>query len=106
MRELLNEARAVCPNLEYQVIAVRNDFFGEGVSVAGLITGQDLIAQLTGRLRGTRVLISENMLRDGGDVFLDDTTPAQVEEAVSAAVIPVRIDGADLLEKIFARDPG
>lgn len=106
MRELLDEALAVCHNLEYQVIAVRNDFFGEGVSVAGLITGQDLIAQLSGNLCGTRVLISENMLRDGGDVFLDDTTPAQVEKAVGAAVVPVRIDGADLLEKIFARDPG
>lgn len=105
IRKLLDEARAACHNLDYQVIAVRNDFFGEGVSVAGLITGQDLIAQLSGNLCGARVLISENMLRDGGDVFLDDTTPAQVEEAVGAAVIPVRIDGADLLEKIFARDP-
>lgn len=105
MRELLEEARAACPGLEYQVVAVRNDFFGEEVSVAGLITGGDLIAQLPGRLCGTRVLISENMLRDGGDVFLDDLTPAQVEEAVGAALVPVRIDGADLLEKIFNEAP-
>ena len=105
IRKLLDEARAICHNLEYQIIAIRNDFFGEGVSVAGLITGQDLIAQLAGRLCGTRVLISENMLRDGGDVFLDDITPAQVEDAIGAAVVPVRIDGADLLEKIFDCSP-
>lgn len=105
LRLLLEEARAVCPRLEYQVIAVRNDFFGEGVSVAGLITGGDLIAQLKGCLCGTRVLISENMLRDGGDVFLDDYTPAQVGEAVGAELVPVRIDGADLLAQIFAEPP-
>lgn len=101
LRQLLDEARSICHNLEYQVIAVRNDFFGEGVSVAGLITGGDLIAQLPGQVCGKRVLISENMLRDGGDVFLDDYTPAQVGEAVGADIVPVRIDGADLLAQIF-----
>lgn len=106
LRELLAEAEAVCAGLEYKVTAVRNDFFGEGVSVAGLITGGDLIAQLRGQVCGGRVLISENMLRDGGDVFLDDYTPGQVSEEIGAAVVPVRIDGADLLEKIFESDCG
>ena len=101
LRELLAEAREACPQLEYEIIAVRNDFFGEGVSVAGLITGGDLIAQLAGRVCGARVLISENMLRDGGDVFLDDYTPGRVGEAIGAVLVPVRIDGADLLAQIF-----
>lgn len=101
LQELLDEARSICHNLKYKVIAIRNDFFGEGVSVAGLITGEDLIAQLSGKLCGARVLISENMLRDGGDMFLDDITPAQVEKALSAALTPVPIDGAALLDAIF-----
>lgn len=98
---LLDEAAAVCDNLNGKVVQIRNDFFGEGVSVAGLITGQDLAAQLAGRALGERVLISANMLRDGGDVFLDDMTPAQLSEKLGVPVVPVEIDGADLLYKIF-----
>ncbi len=102
MRVLLDEAAHTCDNLVGQVITIRNEFFGESVSVAGLITGQDLIRQLKGKELGERVLISSNMLRDGGDVFLDDYTPAQVEKEIGVPVIPVEIDGADLLKKIFA----
>ncbi|MDO4270768.1 MAG: DUF512 domain-containing protein [Eubacteriales bacterium] len=98
---LLDEAAAKCDNLRGQVVEIRNDFFGHRVSVAGLITGQDLIAQLAGRELGERVLISANMLRDGGDVFLDDYTPRQVSDALGVPLVPVEIDGADLLAKIF-----
>lgn len=98
---LLDEAAAVCDNLNGKVVEIRNDFFGEGVSVAGLITGQDLAAQLSGRDLGERLLISANMLRDGGDVFLDDMTPAQLSEKLGVPIVPVEIDGADLLCKIF-----
>ena len=63
--------------------------------------GQDLAAQLKGRDLGERVLISANMLRDGGDVFLDDVTPADVSARIGVPVVPVEIDGADLLAKIF-----
>lgn len=101
MRVLLDEAAAACDNLKGAVAEIRNDFFGPLVSVAGLITGQDLVAQLRGRELGERVLISANMLRDGGDVFLDDYTLPQVAEAIGVPVIPVEIDGADLLAKIF-----
>ncbi len=101
MAVLLDEASRTCDNLNGQVVEIRNDFFGHNVSVAGLITGQDLISQLKGRELGGRVLISANMLRDGGDVFLDDYTPQQVGEALGVHIVPVEIDGADLLAKIF-----
>lgn len=101
MAVLLDEAAAKCDNLNGKVVEIRNDFFGHRVSVAGLIAGQDLIAQLKGRELGERVLISANMLRDGGDVFLDDYTPQQVAEAIGVPLVPVEIDGADLLAKIF-----
>ena len=101
MALLLDEAAVKCDNLNGKVVEIRNDFFGHRVSVAGLITGQDLIAQLKGRDLGERVLISANMLRDGGDVFLDDYTPQQVSDALGVPIVPVEIDGADLLAKIF-----
>ena len=86
---LLDEAAAKCDNLKGKVVTIRNDFFGELVSVAGLITGQDLVAHLKGRDLGERVLISANMLRDGGDVFLDDYTPQQVSDAIGVPLVPV-----------------
>lgn len=101
LRRLLDEAAQACDNWKGQVVAIRNDFFGPLVSVAGLLTGQDLVAQLKGRDLGARVLISANMLRDGGDVFLDDYTPQQVSDALGVPIVPVEIDGADLLAKIF-----
>lgn len=101
LAKLIDEAGRVCDNLSGKVVEIRNDFFGHGVSVAGLITGQDLAAQLEGKDLGERVLISANMLRDGGDVFLDDMTPAEVSARIGVPVVPVEIDGADLLAKIF-----
>ena len=101
LTRLIDQARTVCDNLSGHVYAVQNDFFGHGVTVAGLITGRDLVAQLSGRELGARVLISANMLRDGGDVFLDDLTLQQASEQLGVPVVPVEIDGADLLAKIF-----
>lgn len=98
---LIDEAIAVCDNLDSHIYAIRNDFFGHGVTVAGLITGQDLIAQLSGCALGERILISANMLRDGGDVFLDDLTLDDVQAKLGVPVIPVEIDGSNLLDKIF-----
>ena len=100
--KLIDEAKIVCDNLHGNVVEIRNDFFGHGVSVAGLITGQELVAQLRDKDLGARVLISANMLRDGGDVFLDDMTPTEVSAALGVPVVPVEIDGADLLAKIFS----
>ena len=101
LTQLIDEAAGVCDNLNGKVFEIQNDFFGHGVSVAGLITGRDLVSQLKGQELGARVLISANMLRDGGDVFLDDLTLDETSEALGVPVVPVEIDGADLLAKIF-----
>lgn len=98
---LLDEATQVCDHLDSRVYTIHNDFFGHGVTVAGLITGQDLVHQLKGQELGERVLISANMLRDGGDVFLDDLTLTDVETYLGVPVVAVEIDGSDLLAKIF-----
>ena len=69
--------------------------------MAGLGTGGDLIEQLKGKKLGKRLLLPINMLRHGQDVFLDDMTLAQVEEALGVLVVPVEQDGFDLCDKIF-----
>ena len=76
---------------------------GHTIDVAGLITGGDLIAQLKGRDLGERLLIPVNMLRHGGDVFLDDVRVPDVEAALGVPVTVVEQDGFDLLDAILGR---
>ncbi len=77
---------------------IRNDFFGETITVAGLVTGGDLIAQLRGKAPGERLLIPANMLRHGERVFLDDVSLDDVERELGVPVIPVEQDGYELLD--------
>ena len=86
-----------------QAVAIENDFFGHTIDVAGLITGRDLIAQLKGRDLGARLLIPVNMLRHGGDVFLDDLRVSDVEKALGIPVTVVEQDGFDLLDAMLGR---
>ncbi|MBQ9932682.1 MAG: DUF512 domain-containing protein, partial [Ruminiclostridium sp.] len=96
LREIIDTAAAKChTKLDYHVYPIVNHFFGETVTVAGLITGQDLIAQLKGKDLGTRVLIAQNMLRHGETVFLDDVTLEEAEAQLGVPIIPVPQDGFD-----------
>ena len=81
-----------------------NHFFGEQIVVAGLITGQDLIAQLRDRDLGQRLLLPDNMLRYHENVFLDDVTIQQVEEALGVPLTFVPQDGFALCDAMFGVD--
>ena len=85
--------------MRVEVRAIRNAFFGESVTVAGLVTGGDLIAQLSGA-RADAVLITRTMLRAGEEVFLDDTTLEQVVRALGMPVIPVERPGDALVDAL------
>ncbi len=102
MEELVQALREAWPGFSGRVYGIRNAFFGESVDVAGLVVGQDIIAQLKGKDLGQALLIPESMLRHGGDLFLDDTTPAQVERELGVPLIPVPNDGGELLDRILA----
>ena len=95
--KLLQIFRNSCYAVEAKLYGIENRFFGESVNVAGLLTGQDLIAQLKGRELGEKLLISVSMLRYGGDVFLDDTPLEAVSQALGVPVIPVQNDGEAVL---------
>ena len=81
-----------CPALKGTVYPIVNDFFGHTITVSGLITGKDLIAQLKGKDLGQRLLIPSNMLRSGEQVFLDDVT---VDEVSKALGVPVTVVAAE-----------
>ena len=89
------------PQVRVRVKKIINDFFGHTITVAGLITGQDLIAQLKGEAVGQQLLIPANMLRHEQDKFLDDVTPQQVEEALGVPVVPLENDGFALLDAML-----
>lgn len=103
LRELIDELRKKCHNLQCEVYPIVNDFFGHHINVAGLVTGQDLMGQLQGRPLGEILLIPSVMLRSEGDLFLDDVSLAQVEQALGVRVLPVDNDGWQLLEALLGR---
>lgn len=91
-----------CPKIKGRVYPIRNRFFGETITVSGLITGKDLMEQLQGQDLGERLLIPSCMLRAGENVFLDDVTVEQVEKALGVPVLSVPADnGFDLIDTIM-----
>ncbi len=104
LRELTEVAKERWPSLQVQVVAIRNDFFGELITVSGLVTGGDLMRQLEGVPMDV-LLLPENMLRQQQDVFLDDVTPDQVEEHLHTTLRLVpETDGAALLAAFFKEE--
>ena len=84
-----------------QVKKIINDFFGHTITVAGLVTGQDLLKQLEGVEIGDELLIPANMLRHEQDKFLDDVTLEEVREKLSVKVTPVENDAFELLDRML-----
>ena len=97
---LLKLAREKYPKLNGRVYAIENDFFGHTITVAGLVTGQDLIAQLKDKYLGERLFVSQNMLRRQEMDFLDDVTLEQAVQALRVPIYPVEEDGFGLWDAI------
>ena len=106
LTKLVELASARCPGLQGQVIPVVNEFFGEKIVVSGLVTGRDLIKTLRGRDLGERLLLPDNMLRYHENVFLDDVTIQEVEQALGVPLTFVAQDGFQLCDAIFGLDDG
>ena len=92
------------PGVRVHVYCIRNDFFGERITVSGLITGQDLVVQLKEKELGSRLLIPCNMLKTDEDVFLDDFTVEQVSDALQVPLHIVKSSGQDLIDSILNSD--
>ena len=101
---LVQQAQARFPDLRGEVVAIDNDFFGHTIDVAGLLTGQDISAQLRGRDLGDRVLIPIHMMRHGETVFLDDYTVERLSRELGVPVQVVDEDGFALVDAMFAAE--
>ena len=101
LAELTGLAEQRFPGLRGRVYPIVNRFFGETITVAGLVTGGDLTEQLRGRELGERLLIPASMLRAGERVFLDDVSLDSVERELKVPVTPVPQDGYELLDAML-----
>ncbi len=100
LRELCGRICERYPNVCVQVYEIRNDFFGEEITVSGLVTGTDLLAQLKGRKLGDALLLPCSMLRSQEQVFLDDVSVSDLENALQIPVRIVESDGHDFVNAI------
>lgn len=101
LQNIFDLAQDKCVKINCNLYEITNNFFGETVDVAGLLTGGDLVSQLKGKELGKRLLIAKNMLRHGETVFLDDMTLEEVSRELGVPIRVVEQDGADLVRAMF-----
>lgn len=106
LKRMAEELMELCPGLTLHIYDIRNDFFGERITVAGLLTAQDIIAQMKDREKGSRLYLPCNVLRSGEDVFLDDIHLNEVENALQVPIYIVKSSGRDFVEAILDQDGG
>lgn len=101
IRRMADKMEEAFPNIRILVYEIRNDFFGELITVSGLLTGQDIAAQLKGRELGKRLLLPQNVLRSGEDVFLDDMRLSELEGTLQVKTDIVKSRGCDFVDSIL-----
>lgn len=102
MKRIMSMINEKFPNITINTRAIKNNFFGGGVNVSGLVTGGDLIDQLRGDDLGDRLIIPSSMLRFENDLFLDDVLTDDVERELGVTLVPVNNNGNDLVEAVIA----
>lgn len=99
--ELARELEKILSDTRIVVYEIRNDFFGEMITVAGLLTGQDIEAQLMDKDLGERLILPQSVLRSGEDVFLDDYRLCDLENSLQVHIDIVKSSGWDFVEAIM-----
>lgn len=102
MKKIMAMINEKFPNITINTQPIKNNFFGGGVNVSGLVTGGDLINQLKGKNIGERLIIPSSMLRFENDLFLDDVSTDDVERELNVELVAVNNNGADLVNAIIS----
>ena len=101
IKKYIDRIRVKFPGVQAEVVTIRNEFFGENITVSGLITGRDLMAQLSGKELGDKLLIPCNMLKNDEDVFLDDITLEEVSQKLNVEIVVVDESGEDFVSAVL-----
>lgn len=105
IKSLADRLMAVCPALEIETVKIINHFFGEQITVAGLLTGHDLYEQLKDRDLGDELILPACTLRSEGDLFLCGMSRDELAEKLGVPVAFAEGEGADFVAKIFGVEP-
>lgn len=101
LKEMVKDIQKKYPNVEVFVYGIRNEFFGESITVAGLVTARDIINQIKDVEKGDKIMLPDSMLRSGETVFLDDVTVEELEKALQVKIDIVESSGQDFVDKII-----
>ena len=104
INELSDRINKKYPSVKIDVYKIQNNFFGPLITVAGLVTGSDIIEQLKDKKLGTHLYIPSAMLRYENDRFLDDVTVEELEKALGVTLVPVNNDGYEFLGKLLGEE--
>ena len=104
IKKIAEQLMELIPGLNIQVYEIVNHFFGERITVSGLLTGQDIISQLQDKELLGQLILPENVLRSGEDVFLDDITLSQLGKSLQVSVNIVKSSGYEFLDFIFDKE--
>ena len=102
--EMARRLSDVVPGLEIHVNEIVNNFFGERITVTGLLTGQDIIAQLKGKDLGDTLFLPQNVLRAGEDYLLDDVHIGDIERELDVKVDILKSGGRDFILGLLGLD--
>lgn len=101
LRLLVKQLEVLNLDIKVQIFEIKNEFFGENVTVTGLLTGRDIVSQLKGIALGEELLLCKVMLKSGEDLFLDDYTVKMVEQELDTKVTIVENSGSDFIKAIL-----
>ena len=103
IEEQIRKIQKKYPNIKAEVVPIVNYFFGEDITVAGLLTGQDIVAQLKGKELGEALLLPVALFRSGEDVLLDDMTLSDMEKALQTKIHIVQSEGKFLVDTVIKK---
>ncbi len=101
---MIERLRELYPGLTVHNYPIRNDFFGPMITVSGLITGQDIVAQLRGKPLGEVLYLPQNVLRANTEVLLDDMTLTDISNALQVQVDIIKSDGNDFIRALLGQE--
>ena len=104
VKGICEKLERACSGLKINVYSIRNDFFGERITVSGLLVGQDVIAQLKGNELGAELLLPQSMFRAGDTLMLDDMYLSDIAEALQVRCIIVKSSGYDFIAALLGRE--
>lgn len=101
IKEQIEKINQKFPGIRAEVVPIINHYFGETITVAGLLTGQDIIGQLKGRTLGDALLLPAVLLRSGEDILLDDLSIPEIESALQTKIRIVQSEGKSLVDNVI-----